>query len=355
VLVIFFAQNILLTEENTVPLKVGIPRALLYYYYYPMWRVFFQELGAEVVVSQPSNKGLLTAGLKNAVDEVCLPVKLAYGHVLDLAEKADLIFVPRLVSIKKREYICPKFLGFPDMIRRIKRVPRLIDTNINLYKGRMEIYRAVHEVGKLFSCSSYRIWRAFLCSVKVHNQYQRLLQLGLMPAEAMAILEDRVENLPIPEQEDPLKVALIGHPYNIYDPYVNMNIIKRLKELGASITTAEFLPDNAVKYSASRCLSKQLFWTLGQRMVGAAFNYMERPDVAGIVHIAAFGCGPDSMTGELIERSARLNGVPFLNITLDEHTGEAGLLTRLEAFMDMLRWRSMGSGLDVKVKRYSGG
>ncbi len=325
-----------------MPLKVGIPRALLYYYYYPMWRVFFQELGAEVVLSQPSNKGLLANGLKNAVDEVCLPVKLAYGHVLDLAGKSDLIFLPRMVSIGRREYICPKFLGFPDMIRRIKGLPKLIDTNINLYKSSMEIYRAAHEVGKLFSGSSYKIWMAFLRSVKVHNQYFKLLQMGLMPTEAMAILEDRVENLPLPEPEDSFKVALIGHPYNIYDTYINMNIIKRLKEMGASIVTAEFLPDHAVN-CASRCLPKKLFWTLGQRMAGAAFNYMKRPDVAGLVHIAAFGCGPDSMTGELIERSARSNGVPFLNITLDEHTGEAGLLTRLEAFMDMLRWRKAGA------------
>lgn len=323
-------------------LKVGIPRALLYYYYYPMWRVFFQELGAEVILSQPSNKGLLSAGLKNAVDEVCLPVKLAYGHVLDLAGKADLIFLPRLISVRRREYICPKFLGFPDMIRRIKGIPELIDPNINLYRGRMEICHVAHEVGRLFGCSCYKIWMAFLRSVKVHNQYCSLLQLGLMPAEAMAILEDRVENLPNPEPEDSIKVALIGHPYNIYDPYVNMNIIKRLRGLGASIATAEFLPAHAVKNSASRWLTKKLFWTLGQRMAGAAFNYMEHPDMAGIVHIAAFGCGPDSMTGEIIERTARIKGVPFLNITLDEHTGEAGLLTRLEAFMDMLRWRKAG-------------
>lgn len=326
-----------------MPLKVGIPRALLYYYYYPMWRVFFQELGAEVVLSQPSNKGLLAAGLKNAMDEVCLPVKLAYGHVLDLAGKSDLIFLPRLVSVGRREYICPKFLGFPDMIRRIKGIPKLIDVNVNLYKSRMEIYQAAHEVGKLFSSSWYKIWMAYLHAVKAHKQYFKLLHLGLMPAEAQAILEDQVEDLPVPEPENSITVALLGHPYNIYDSYVNMNIIKKLKGMGASIITAEFLPEHAMKNSASRCLPKKLFWTLGQRIAGAAFHYMERPDVAGIVHIAAFGCGPDSMTGELIERSARLRGVPFLNITLDEHTGEAGLLTRLEAFMDMLRWRKAGA------------
>jgi len=28
-----------------------------------------------------------------------------------------------------------------------------------------------------------------------------------------------------------------------------------------------------------------------------------------------------------------------LNINLDEHTGEAGIITRLEAFLDMVRWR----------------
>ncbi|RYD06009.1 hypothetical protein N752_06525 [Desulforamulus aquiferis] len=75
-------------------------------------------------------------------------------------------------------------------------------------------------------------------------------------------------------------------------------------------------------------------------MTGGALNYHDQRSVDGIIHVAAFACGPDSMTGELIERFIRREGkVPFMNVNLDEHTGEAGIVTRLEAFLDMVRWR----------------
>lgn len=324
-----------------MPLKVGIPRALLYYYYYPMWRVFFEELGAEVVLSAPSTKGILAGGLKHAVDEICLPVKLAFGHLLDLAGKADMIFLPRMVSVEKREYICPKFLGLPDMVRRLNGIPPLIDVNVDLYRRNKDVYLAAKEVGRLFTDNQFKIWMAYKRSLKAYHQYFRLLQLGLMPAEALAVLEDRVKNEPLTFPED-LTVALIGHPYNIYDPYISMNMIGRLRAMGAAVVTAEHLPEKVARSYAAR-LPKRLFWTLGQRMIGAAFHYFNRPDISGMVHVAAFGCGPDSMTGELIERHARALGMPFLNLTLDEHTGEAGIVTRLEAFLDMVRWKKVGA------------
>lgn len=324
-----------------MPLKIGIPRALLYYYYYPMWKVFFRELGAEVVLSSFSTKGLLDKGLKCAVDEVCLPVKIAYGHVLDLLDKVDMIFMPRLVSVEKHEYICPKFLGFPDMVRCLDKLPPLIDVNINLYRKKWDAHNAVTKVGRLISGNYINIYTAYLRARKIQKIYFRLLHLGLTPDDALAILEDRVKKRPAQEAKE-FTVALIGHPYNIYDRHISMNMIGRLSRMGAAVVTAERLPEKTVRSYAAR-LPKKLFWTLGQRMIGAAFHYLERPDICGMVHVAAFGCGPDSMTGELIERYARAAGMPFLNLTLDEHTGEAGIMTRLEAFLDMVRWRNMAA------------
>lgn len=324
-----------------MPLKIGIPRALLYYYYYPLWRVFLEEMGAEVIVSSISTKGVLSKGLEHAVDEVCLPIKIAYGHVLDLAEKADFIFLPRMISVARREYICPKFLGFPDMIRRVDSLPPLIDVNVNLYKNKKEAFHVAVEVGKLFTNNLFKIWAAYRKSLKVHKKYFRLVQFGLMPEEAFAVLEDRVKNKPMLCPED-TTVALIGHPYIIYDSYINMNIIARLRSMGTAVVTAECLSEAIVRKYSSR-LPKKLFWTMGQRIIGSAFHYMDSPNISGLIHVAAFGCGLDSMTGELIERRARALGVPFLNLTIDEHTGEAGIITRLEAFLDMVCWKSAGN------------
>ena len=108
-------------------MKIGIPRALLYYWYGPAWQAFLSAAGLEPVVSPPTNKAIMTAGLKAAVDEICLPVKVFIGHCLELQKNCDAILVPRLTSVARKEYTCPKFMGLPDMVRRLlPRTPVLI-------------------------------------------------------------------------------------------------------------------------------------------------------------------------------------------------------------------------------------
>ncbi|MCL6638635.1 MAG: acyl-CoA dehydratase activase-related protein [Firmicutes bacterium] len=321
-------------------ITVGIPRALLYYYYYPAWRAFFAELGVETVLSPASNKGILTEGIRHAVDDICLPVKMAFGHVISLAGKADYILMPRMVSVAKREYICPKFLGLPDLVRRLPGIPPLIDVHIDLYKGKHGLYNAAKEAGSLFTGNGFKIWRAYRRAMLALKNYFRLLELGLLPEEAMAVMENRVMEAPHGSGNG-LKLAVIGHPYNVYDRYISMDVLRKLRRMGASVLTAENASEKDINRYAS-FLPKKLFWTLGRRMVGAAGYYMGRAGVDGMVYVAAFGCGPDSMTGELIQREARARRIPFLNLNIDEHTGEAGVVTRLEAFLDMVRWRRCG-------------
>jgi predicted nucleotide-binding protein (sugar kinase/HSP70/actin superfamily) len=321
--------------------KVGIPRALLYYYYFPLWKEFFESLGCEVVVSDKSNKGILDTGVKNAVDEACLPVKLAFGHVKNLADKnVDYIFLPRLVSVAYREYICPKFLGFPDMAKQnILGLPEVIDTTISYSRSPKNVELAYKQMGKKFCSNPIKIWRAYCKGQKALTKYNKLLVEGYLPEEAMSVMYDKSPKGKPVELFGDLNIALIGHPYNIYDPYINMNIIKRLRSMGAMVVTADHLSENEVRQQAAK-LPKKLFWTIGQRMIGAGYHYAESDDIDGVIHIAAFACGPDSMTGELIERNIRSSTkLPFLNLTLDEHTGEAGVITRIEAFLDMVRWK----------------
>jgi len=86
-------------------------------------------LGLEVVLSSPTNKEILKQGLEFCVDDACLPIKIFHGHVADLIGKVDMIYIPRIISIEPKEYICPKFLGLPDMIRNsISNIPHIVDT-----------------------------------------------------------------------------------------------------------------------------------------------------------------------------------------------------------------------------------
>src|SRR3989337_1194860 len=99
--------------------RVGIPRALLYYQYYPMWKTFFEGLDVEVVVSPPTTKTVVASGASRVVAETCLPVKVYCGHAIALADKCDLMFIPSIRSLEKRVYNCSKFLGLPDVVRAV--------------------------------------------------------------------------------------------------------------------------------------------------------------------------------------------------------------------------------------------
>lgn len=127
---------------------------------------------------------------------------------------------------------------------------------------------------------------------------------------------------------DGLPIAVVGHPYNLYDPSINHQLLTRLARLGVNVLTPERLgPQPADDY-----------WAFEYELVGAARLALER-GVKGLIAVVAFGCGPDAILVDELQRLSGESGVPLMTLVLDEHSGEAGLVTRLEAFVDMLHWR----------------
>lgn len=120
---------------------VGIPKGLLHCKYNVFFESFFKELGSEIVSSEDTNKEILNLGAKFCVDDACLPVKIFHGHVASISEKADVILIPRIMQLEKREYICPKFCGLPEMVvNSVPNMPKIISepiyntSNRGLYK-----------------------------------------------------------------------------------------------------------------------------------------------------------------------------------------------------------------------------
>ncbi len=321
--------------------KIGIPRALAYYAYYPFWKEFFEKLGLETVISQLTTKQVLDNGIKEAVTDACVPVKLFHGHVLDLKDKADYIFIPRLVSINKEDSVtfCPKFLGLPNMIKAsIAGLPPLLDVRVDLKKGKGELFRICYRVGKKFGAGIWNVIQAFRSGLKTQDRYQSLLNQQYTPVEALRII-DGGEEAPLNSSEQDLRFAVLGFPYTIYDKFVNVDILNKLRKLGIKVLTAEMVPPQILLQQAKK-VPKNLFWNFSNQVLRAALYYLDNNKVDGIIHVTAFGCGPDAMVDKLIELEAKQRGkVPFMSITIDEQTGEAGLMTRIEAFVDMLTLR----------------
>lgn len=317
--------------------KVGIPRSLFYYQYFPLWKTFFEELGAEITVSDFTTKQILDDGVKSCVDEACLPVKLFHGHVKNLKDRVDYLFIPRFTSVSKNEYICPKFGGLPDMVKHtFGDLPKIISTEVNLRKSKSMAVKAAMEVGRYFISDRSEIKRAYNKALRSYNDFKEQLRKGVLISDILGSREKPLEK----DSGDVLNIVVIGHVYNLYDSFINMDLIHKIRSSKARITTIEMVDENIIN-EKSGLLSKRLFWYFGRKAVGASLHLLERKDIDGIIYLMTFGCGVDSFVCDLVERRVRQRGdIPFTVITLDEHSGEAGMNTRIEAFIDMIRWRN---------------
>ncbi len=321
-------------------LKVGIPRGMFYFDYYFLWKKFFNNLDVDVVVSPKTNKAILNKGTELCVDEACLPIKIYHGHVDYLKDKVGYIFIPKMTSIYKKEYCCPKHLGLPDMIKHsLKDLPPIIDTQVNLRKSDANLKKFAMDVGKHFGISSRKAVKAFNEAYKEYEAYIEMLTSKVIPIDVNKRYNDMAFITNIKKERYGRKILVLGHSYNVYDHYINMDLIKKLNNRGYDVITAELIDENRAREYASK-LPKRMFWTHGQRIVGGAYYLIEEKIISGIMYISAFGCGLDSVLMDLVERKAKENNIPYTLLTIDEQTGEAGINTRIEAFIDMLEWRN---------------
>lgn len=316
-------------------IKVGIPRGLLYYYYYPLWEKFFRSLGVELILSTPTSRPVFDRGVVLASDETCLPVKVFYGHAESLRDRqVDYIFLPRMVSMEKNTYLCPKFLGFPEVVTAlVPDLPPVLTADFNLRKDPKHLDKALGELGKQLGFGPGTSKRAARQAREAQSEFERLLQSG---QEFDIAVKGR--GIMLADRASHLKIGVLGHAYLLYDAFTSINISGKLKKMGVKVITPEKVAPEQIQGELTG-LAKQMFWSHSKRILGAGYSLVNNPEVDGVIHLTCFGCGPDSMVGDMVERSCRHSGKPFMMLTLDEHTGEAGVVTRLEAFIDMLKRR----------------
>jgi len=334
-------------------IRVGIPQALLYYQYYPAWKTFFEKLGAEVVVSSPTTQTAVSSGSSRVVADTCLPVKVFLGHVLSLVDKVDYIFVPAVRSVKSQVYNCAKFLGLPDMTSAvIPEAPPILDVDIDVNRGKRDLYQSIYRLGRRFTWSPLKVRQAGMAAWQSYQNYRNLMSSqGLAPPQALEIItaKPKAERQISPAEPDKVHgtIALVGHPYLLYDEHITHRLLSRLEKANYRIVTPEMLATKELDSGIAR-IAGRAYWTYEEEVVGAAGHYLQST-VDGIIGIMAFGCGPDSVMMDMARREAvKTSAIPFMSLTLEEHTAEVGLVTRLEAFIDMMR-RKKRTGATVCV------
>jgi len=295
-------------------MKIGIPRGLLFPKYHTFAETFMEEIGAELIVSPETNKEILDAGTRCCVDEACLPVKVFHGHVAWLKDRCEAMLVPRFMGIREKESVCPYFCGLIEMVvNNIPQLPPFIDTPVYATDDK-KLSKWAQEAGGYLTKDKKKIAAAYQLARQKHEQ----------------------NRIGYDDLGYPLKICLIGHVYNLFDQFINMELKKKLNERGVGVITAESMDKAAIRAEADQ-LFKKPFWTFAQSYYGAAVHICKTGNADGIIYLSAFSCGIDSVFIELIQSG--IKDFPFMVLKLDEHTGEAGFDTRIEAFTDMLKRR----------------
>lgn len=341
-------------------MRIGIPRALLYYKYYPMWVSFLEALGFEVVVSGPTNRVIVERGIASSIDEECLPCKVFKGHVLDLLDRVDALFIPRIKSVEeKKSFTCPRHVAMPDCSRNSLRglpVPPIISPYLFLYKR--SVFESYLDVSHELGMDEQSVLDALNLSLEVQARFSRFKEMtarvdALMRAYDSHSVDFRAvgrdegfdsNSCMASEGVSKPKIGVVGHPYILYDSFISMNLIRKLEKLGFAVVTGEMLNEDVVLSSYDRII-RWMHWTYEKEILGAANYFLESSGFLGLVYVASFGCGPAALIGESIVRyAARFRDKVMLHLVIDEHTAEAGMVTRLEAFADMVYMKTKAKG-----------
>ncbi len=302
-------------------MTIGIPKALIYWKQPLFWETFFRELNFKVLLSPLTNKEIVEAGVKSSDPENCFSTKVFFGHLLWLDGKCDWIFVPRLKTNSEKLEYCPKFFGLPDLSKILVKTPILTET----FDYRKEPFKkTLGKLGKKLG--------------KEKKEVEKALERTFLREEQAKKKEEKDFFKKV--QSKKKKIVLISHQYNLYDDYINLKIKEKLEKLEAEPIFIEEVPTSEIQ-NPIRQLADQIqnwpkfHWEFGKEImekIQGILNY----DLAGAIEISSFQCGCDAVLKEFVEREFKQNKIPFLYLLIDEHTGEAGLQTRLEAFIDTL-------------------
>jgi predicted nucleotide-binding protein (sugar kinase/HSP70/actin superfamily) len=308
--------------------RVGIPRVLTFHELFPFWRAFFRHLDMDVVLSDETGPRIVQRTARAAASETCFPVKLVSGHVLDLLEKdVDDVFLPAVLDRENsapgqpHSHYCPLIPASGYLARAQlevgKRGARILAFPFSLAERRTRRFE-LKPLARSLGVSLGRV----LAAAARGDAAQRAFSEAVRRRG-----EDVLRGLAV---DGPPAVVVVGRPYNTCDAGVCQNLPQRLRRLGALPIPVDYLAGGRVDLGSEH---PDMYWRSGQEILGTARIVASDPRLH-CIYLTNFHCGPDSFLLTYFRRV--MGGKPFLELELDDHTAEAGILTRCEAFLDSL-------------------
>lgn len=312
--------------------RLVMPMALSAHSLGPFWSEFFSRLGLELVWGPPTNEAIVQTGRKAAGSEFCLPVKAALGHIRRALEKnvSDPVFVPHMIADYAVEGLtqtrfCPYMEVLPSLIgpmveKESRSAARIFSPVIDLRLSDKKNARAlVESLRPLARLRERDVVEALRYAHGVRRRHGEELE-----ALGRARLED------IARTGRPA-VVVLGRPYNTLDTHLSHNLPYEIAAAGLDVLPMESLPFRPELLGG---YFSNLFWSYGQRILSALIQISQTEGLYP-VYLSNFGCGPDSFILSYAENI--MGEKPLLILELDEHGSSGGYLTRLEAFLEVVK------------------
>jgi len=355
---------------------------------YVAWEMALKAIGVEPFIPPYTSKKTLSLGTKNSPEAICLPYKLILGNFMEALD-GGVDYVSMIAS--------PGICRLGEYGRNIEQVLKELGYNANyielsLYDGIKGMFdylsrisgsknylkimnaiflaiRTVFAVDELQNFLSYHRAREVKKgdSEKAFNKAIKLIRQATNSKELAKALKQglkEISNVEIDKNRDILHVDLTGEIYIVNDEFSNQNMERELGAMGVqvrrSLTVSSFLKDAIIPKMfkkgethlerAYRLAKPYLMRDIGGDALECISDvlYAKERNVDGLIHVSPFTCMPEIMSQNIFPKMREDINLPILSLIMDEQTGRAGYITRLEAFVDLMRRKKMKSKIDEK-------
>jgi predicted CoA-substrate-specific enzyme activase len=311
-------------DSGTGP-GVGIPRALLVYDYAPLIIGFLNSLDARVVLSSQTNNAIMEQAIELSYTDSCFPMKLLHGHAAMLKDM-DYILYPCAIRLGRKDgdasqkYSCPLVQASPFIIRNVLGFgERLLIPIIDFSRGNDDVIKNLADVAVKMGFSRKKGQEAALAGIESQRRFE---------ADQAVLGRELLRQL---RQSGQLGVVLFARSYMSQDAGANLGIAEKLAQLGVVPIPLDFLPLKSVN---AKDYSDRPYWFYENKYIAGADITVSGPQLYGL-WLTNFGCGPNSFIIHIVEDI--MGGKPLGQLEIDEHAAEAGIVTRLEAFVDTIQ------------------
>lgn len=303
--------------------SIGIPKSFLTNTLYPLYYNFFSQLGFRVVLGD----NVKQVGIEKKESAFCFPVELAHGFFQDLIDrKVDYIFLPHVLEVynKDSEFFdrtCVLLQSetyylkttFKDDLGNIKILSPIISFANGYENAKSKFIEIAKGLGKdkALASASY--------DYAAEIQKEMLSEFKLFGKKVIEELE---------QDQDKFAIVLFGRSYNSFSKEANLGIPQKFASRNIMIIPHDFLPSEALESF------RHMYWGLGKQILQSARYVKDHPQLFG-TYITNFSCGPDSMIITYFRNI--MENKPSLTLELDSHSADAGINTRIEAALDIIK------------------